>query len=292
MALVHWDVQKSRFSCGAACLRNALQVLGRSVTEHEVRRRARTTPHGGTSEHDMIRAIHSYGYRARVGRWANRVEDRAAAWKWLCDELDAGHPVILNVDDLSHWVLAVGRMGNKVAVSDPQRSRGIVPGRVVKLYGRRTFLKRWWCSAPARWTAHGVESEYYGIALRPRTRAAKLRAAIAPRVTGDVLRRILGSDSVYIADVAKDLRTLFPARSGREHEPAGDFLERHQETLLAAIRYWAKASDGRRLRAEFSTYIAVARAMPNLAAPRNARRVIANLTAMFAMNGVFPPSRR
>ena len=68
-------------------------------------------------------------------------------------------------------------------------------------------------------------------------------------MTGDVLRRILGSDSVYIADVAKDLRTLFPARSGREHEPAGDFLERHQETLLAAIRYWAKASDGRRLRA-------------------------------------------
>jgi len=292
MALVHWDVQKSRFSCGAACLRNALQVLGRSVTEHEVRRRARTTAHGGTSERDMLRAIHSYGYKARVGRWQRRREDGKAAWRWLCEELDAGHPVILNVDDLSHWVLAVGRMGNKVAISDPQRSRGIVPGRVVKLYGKRTFLKRWWCSAPERWQTMGVESEYYGIALRPRTRAAKLRATTAPRVTGDVLRRILGSDSVYIADVAKDLRALFPARPGRVNEQAGDFLERHQDTLLAAIRYWAKAADGRRLRAEFATYVAVARAMPYLTAPRNARKVIANLTAMFAMNGVFPPSRR
>lgn len=292
MALVHWDVQKSGFSCGAACLRNALQILGRIVDENEVRRRARTTPQDGTSETDLIRAMRAYGYRAREGRFTDRRADADAAWDWLLSELDAGRPVILNVDNLSHWVLAVGRLGDKVAISDPQRVGRIVPGRVLKLYGRRTLMKRWWCNA-GRWATRGVDSEFYGIALQPGTRVAKLRAAAAPRVTEDVLRRILGSDQVYIAEVAKDLRTLFPARpSSRVQEQAGDFLSRHKDVVLGSIAYWAKSADGRRLRAEYSTYVAVARAMPNLAAPRNARRVIAEVTAMLTMNAVFPPNRR
>lgn len=292
MALVHWEVQKAGFSCGAACLRNALQILGRSCDEEDVRRRARTTPQDGTSERDLIRAIHSYGHRSREGRWSRRREDAKAAWSWLLTELDAGHPVILNVDNLTHWVLAVGRLGDRVAISDPQRGGRTVKGRVVKLYSRRTLLKRWWCNA-GRLVALGQASEFYGVALQPRTRAAKLRAAAAPRVTEDLLRRVLGSDSVYIADVAKDLRALFPVRpAARVQEQAGDFMSRHQGVVLGSIAYWAKSADGRRLRAEYSTYVAVARAMPNLAAPRNARRVIAELTAMLTMNAIFPPNRR
>ncbi len=290
MALVHWEVQRAGFSCGAACLRNALQVLGKSVDEQEVRRRARTTPQDGTSETDLCRAIRSYGYRPRVGRWSRRREDAQAAWTWLCKELDAGHPVILNVDDLSHWVLAVGRIGDRIAISDPQRVGRIVPGRVVKLYSRRKLLGRWWCNA-GRLEGKGLVSEFYGVALSPRTRAAKLRAATAPRVTEEVLRRILCSDSVYIADVANDLRAIFPSRPGRRsYEPAGMFLERHREVLLGVISYWSKAVDGRRLRAQLATYVAVARAMPNLAInPRGARTAIANLTAMLTMNTGWAP---
>ena len=140
--------QSRKYSCGPAALRAALHMLGRRVTERALIKHARTTPHSGTDEAGIVRAIEHYGLvpTPRLVRGAGQ------AWRWVRRQLGQGRPVLLCTDKWSHWVCVVGSFGSCVLVFDPEVKRrysGLRP------YTYDELAKRW-----------GVEGSYYGVSVR------------------------------------------------------------------------------------------------------------------------------
>lgn len=108
-------MQDSQATCGPSALSNALAALGvkRSSAECEVLCKASAT--NGTNTKAMAKAIQSIdGTHLRVLR-----ESRPdVAMLRLLALLQRGRPVLLVVDSSSHWVAAVGVLGDRVLVAD------------------------------------------------------------------------------------------------------------------------------------------------------------------------------
>lgn len=149
-------LQERMFSCGPAAVRAALYVLGHRVSEATLRKRAGTTPEG-TDEKGLMRAIRSYGHKPKE----YQSESRRASWAWLKGALGRGKPVLLCVDQWDHWVAAVGRLGGKVLIFDPDSS----PGRRKKYSGLEVYTEQelW-----IRWMYEDEDSNkciYYGVSI-------------------------------------------------------------------------------------------------------------------------------
>ena len=77
--------------------------------------------------------------------------------------LSRGRPVLLCVDQWDHWVAAVGNLGGKVLIFDPDSS----PGRRKKYSGLVP------CTEPELWIRWMYEDEdtdgciYYGVSITP-----------------------------------------------------------------------------------------------------------------------------
>lgn len=152
------ELQQRKFSCGPAAARAVLYVLGHhKVTEAALRRWAGTTP-DGTDERGMLRAISHYGHKGKE----YQAESGKKSWAWLKNILGRGKPVLLCVDEWDHWVAAVGRLGGKVLIFDPDSSGGRrkkYSGLVV--YDEKDLL--------GRWAYHDPETNknaYYGISVQ------------------------------------------------------------------------------------------------------------------------------
>jgi len=150
-------LQERKFSCGPAAVRAALYVFGHNnISEATLRRMAGTTSEG-TDERGFMRAIRSYGHKPKE----YQAESRKAAWAWLKGTLGRGKPVLLCVDQWDHWVTAVGRLGGKVLVFDPDAS----PGRRKRYSGLEVYTE---LELAQRWiyededTGHHV---YYAVSI-------------------------------------------------------------------------------------------------------------------------------
>lgn len=108
-------MQDSQATCGPSALSNALSAVGmaRSAAECEVLCQANATT--GTPPASMVKAVRSVdGVTPRLIR---ETRPEVAVLKLLA-LLDHGRPVLLVVDSSSHWVAAVGRLGDRVLVAD------------------------------------------------------------------------------------------------------------------------------------------------------------------------------
>lgn len=133
------ELQERLYSCGPAAVRSALYVLGHKTSEAAIRRQAGTTP-DGTDERGIIRAIHHYGHKTRE----HHTEAIKVAWDWLKTELRRGRPVLLCVDKWDHWVSAIGTLGSKVLIFDPDSSMGQKRKYSgIKLYSEHELGSRW-----------------------------------------------------------------------------------------------------------------------------------------------------
>lgn len=108
-------LQERKYSCGAAAVRAALYTLGhKKLSEAAIRKRSGTTPEG-TDEEGIIKAIESYGHRAKEYEFSSAKE----AWNWLKGTLGHGRPVLICSDEWRHWIAALGRLGGKIWIFDP-----------------------------------------------------------------------------------------------------------------------------------------------------------------------------
>ena len=146
--------QRRRSSCGAACIKNALRLLGTRVTEAKCRRLCGTTE-AGTDELEIAAGLKALGYTHEpfTCRRGGPAVDA------LRQHLTSGYPVILCVDLDDHWVLACQLYGVDVVVHDPATGLRIVSE--VALAGR-------WVSG---------KGEYYGMAIMPGSTETRKRAA-------------------------------------------------------------------------------------------------------------------
>ncbi len=269
--------QERKYSCGAASLKYALCLLGFSPREYDLRRLARTTWRG-TSTRPLMNAARRFGLEPKLKHF---IEDEYhEARDWLQHELEAGRPVILDVEGFAHYVVAVQTLAGKVVIIDPEGGRmdGTSYADIVLCGDQR--LKKWWLS--------GEEDEelaaFRGMSL------AVPKATAAPRLTFsleaiDRYQRgrqwILDEyliDCVEIAAAVKDV--------GGAPLPLGALIRRLGSGWLVASvgRWWgAKTNEVQMLKAHVEDMAVAAEAM-TLEVPAEATaRVAADVSTLLTM---------
>lgn len=130
--------QENSWSCGAAAVVNALRVLGVKLSEKRVRAAAGTDEEG-TDEIGVKESIKTFGFRP-TEYYSNSSTE---AFAWLNGMLLTGSVVILCINHWSHWVTAVGIIGQKVIIIDPANTKANVSENGVFIWSRRTLMEKW-----------------------------------------------------------------------------------------------------------------------------------------------------
>ncbi len=136
-------LQDNQANCGPAAMSNALAAIGLLRSQDECTVLAKTSATEGTSTKKLLAAIRA------VGRFPLVINEKrpSVAILYLCAMLDDGRSAVLCVDDGSHWVAAVGLLGERVLVADSADSELVVSVT-------RTELAEWW-----------ADDRCYGIVL-------------------------------------------------------------------------------------------------------------------------------
>lgn len=149
--------QETCYSCGAAGIVNALKFYGINVPERVTRPRSRTTEASGTSEDNVMVGLRSFGLSC--SSLSNN--GFADAYDSLLDSLLSGRPVLLCVDKLQHWILAMGLCGRRVVAFDPTRTVKNKAEHGVTVMTRRQLARRWHAYV-------GGTDLYYGVQVSKR----------------------------------------------------------------------------------------------------------------------------
>jgi ABC-type bacteriocin/lantibiotic exporter with double-glycine peptidase domain len=120
--------QPDNYSCGIYSIINALTVYGEELSREEVKPLTGTT-RNGTDEKGLQKALTELGYKYRVYQTKNKNN----AWRWVLNNAK-NKPLILYVDG-DHWLVAAGRIKNKIILLDSVDNAHIV--------GKEELLKRW-----------------------------------------------------------------------------------------------------------------------------------------------------
>jgi ABC-type bacteriocin/lantibiotic exporter with double-glycine peptidase domain len=137
-------MQDTAANCGPASVANALEALGIKRTQTECETLCKTSGTDGTSARNIIKAVQSLGCKGAVVK-----EKRAAvAMLMMGHWLTQGRPMIICVDEASHWVAVVGKLGERILVADPADNELVVSCDSAEMVD-------WWTAT----------SGYYGVVL-------------------------------------------------------------------------------------------------------------------------------
>jgi ABC-type bacteriocin/lantibiotic exporter with double-glycine peptidase domain len=131
--------QERAYSCGAAAVVNALRCFGTKITEVKVRHLAGTTKADGTSKDGMLQALSELNFE---GELIDTV-DEDDAWKEIVYGIEIGHPVIICISNLQHWVTVVGKLGNKFLIIDPTGAKNNKKENGVKILSKGELITKW-----------------------------------------------------------------------------------------------------------------------------------------------------
>lgn len=131
--------QSRAFSCGPAAVCNAFSTYGTYLREDE----ACEVDVSGTSERALVAGIEKNGRTAECFK----ARDSVIAINWMNTSIRLGAPVILCVDDWTHWVAVVGIIGDRYLVADSAHEELIIPYTDVELSDRWKKDKRFYAIA-------------------------------------------------------------------------------------------------------------------------------------------------
>lgn len=143
--------QSTTANCGPAALRNALLAHGIERSEQELEGLTGYTPEEGTSHKGIIKAVRAMEQPGLMGMPLSEARGDVALLRLLAS-LQAGHTVLLVVDNYEHWVCAFGLLGSGRSVTVH-----VADSAYTELVRHMTpaALLEWW--RPPR------RSHYYGI---------------------------------------------------------------------------------------------------------------------------------
>lgn len=126
-------LQDTAANCGPASLSNALAAMGITRSQDECTVLCKTTGTEGTAPKRLVHAIRA------VGRDPLIVRERRSevAILFLSHFLATGRSAILCVDDDTHWVAAIGLLGDRVLIADP------ADNELVITLSRADLAERW-----------------------------------------------------------------------------------------------------------------------------------------------------
>lgn len=106
--------QRGNSDCGPTCFANALNILGYDIKISQANELCGLTK-DGTDSSDLIKAFDKYGFECKEKFYRNQKR----AWSWLVKDTSQGLPIILGVDDDSHWLLVLRAGKYEAQILDP-----------------------------------------------------------------------------------------------------------------------------------------------------------------------------
>ena len=220
--------QPNEWTCGPFALKHALLALGRMVDVQEIASTAKTHWWSGTSEIQLARAARSFDCDLVLERTA----DPDVARKILSKRLREQTPVLLCVDQWSHWVTVVREENRRFVVVDSQSD---------PLLSVRTWpkLRNWWRYHDHDYAKDNPPVLFDLMAVQPR-----FPVTVRADFTVDRVKQLRRPENLGLArhwnEYLEDLLEICKPPSSRLVDPLsmGEFLRRHQELLVTRVVYW------------------------------------------------------
>lgn len=220
--------QPNEWTCGPFALKHALLALGRMVDVNEISQTAKTHWWSGTNEIQLARAARAFECDLVLERTSDPEDARKLLVKYLREQT----PVLLCVEEWSHWITVLRAEGSKFVVVDSTDD---------PLLSVRTWpqMKTWWRYHDREYNKDSPPVLYDLLAVSPRFRTAVKGDFSVERVK--FLRRPenkrLGR---HWNEYLEDLLEICRPPSVRIQSPLsmGEFLRRHQELLMSRVVYW------------------------------------------------------
>ncbi len=130
--------QETKSSCGAAAIRNVLKCFGKNIGEHRLRQLAQTDE-DGTSEAGVLSALDHLGFTSEVFETEKAGDAKAALSRYM----KAGMPMIVAVDQDTHWATVVGQVGKRYVIVDSERTVKNKKENGVHVLDIRGLFRRW-----------------------------------------------------------------------------------------------------------------------------------------------------
>lgn len=139
-------MQDTEANCGPTAMSNALAAMGTARTVTECEALCKTSASRGVSAAKLIRALKATELEPEVVHESRR----DVAFLRLDQALRMGRPVILSVANGTHWVAAIGRLGDRYLVADSDDNDLVISRDA-------NALATWWAEKTSR--------PYYGVVL-------------------------------------------------------------------------------------------------------------------------------
>ncbi|HEY0195179.1 MAG TPA: hypothetical protein VGC42_28890 [Kofleriaceae bacterium] len=220
--------QPNEYTCGPFALKHALIALGRMVDANEISATAKTHWWAGTNEIQLARAARAFECDLVLERTADPEQARKLLTKHLRDQT----PVLLCVEEWSHWITVLSAEDRRFVVVDSTDD---------PLLSVRTWpqLRNWWRYRDTEYGEDNPPTLYDMMAVTPRFRTTVKADFSVERVK--FLRRPENQRLArYWNEYLEDLLEICKPPSVRivESLSMSEFLRRHQELLLSRVVYW------------------------------------------------------
>jgi len=220
--------QPNDWTCGPFALKHALAALGKLVDAREIKAIARSHWWSGTDEIQLARAARAFGCDLVL----ERRRDAEHARKLLIKHLREQTPVLLCVDEWTHWITVVRHEEGRFVIIDSEDDPVL-----------NTVT---WQQLRTRWRYHDVDYDkndppilYDLLAVVPQVRT-KVKADFHVERVKFLRRPENHALALHWDEYVEDLLEICRPPSTRATHPLsmGEFLRRHQELLVSRIVYW------------------------------------------------------
>jgi hypothetical protein len=266
--------QPNLWQCGPFALKHGLVMLGILADENKISKIAGTRWWSGTDEFQLARAARTYDCKLSL----IRRYDPEVARKELVSYLRKGIPVLLCVEQWSHWITAVKAEKGKFIILDSREKS------VLNILSWRELRKKWTYFERDEQDKTAVQTIFDFHPIEPRFRVhtkAHFSIARATFLRKPYNRGFAHLWNEYLEDLLKLCRPRTPNREN--YISLGEFLRRHEAMIVDQLDLWhgwIKRSQARRVLSHLhfvaDTYGLV---LPN----HDEKRGIAGITAILAL---------
>ncbi|CAN5849298.1 hypothetical protein BH11MYX3_BH11MYX3_07860 [soil metagenome] len=220
--------QPNEWTCGPFALKHALLALGRMVDVSQISTTAKTHWWSGTNEIQLARAARAF----ECDLVLERRSDAEQARKVLVKHLREQTPVLLCVEEWSHWITVLRSEDSRFVVVDSQDE---------PLLSVRTWpqLRNCWRYRDVDYAKDNPPILYDMMAVTPRFKTTVKADFSVDRVKflrRPENRRLAHHWNEYLEDLLEICRP--PTHRIAEPLSMGEFLRRHQELIVTRVVYW------------------------------------------------------
>ena len=142
--------QRGGNDCGPTCFANALNILGYDIKISQANELCNLAK-DGTDGQDLTKAFNKYGFNCK-----EKIHySPKRAWDWLIRDTNRGLPIIIGVDNGTHWLLVLRAGRQEAQILDPESDN---PNKVSK----EKLLHRW------KYIEDGlIRPKYEGLKIAP-----------------------------------------------------------------------------------------------------------------------------